>query len=166
MRIRGRTVDQCRERWVNILDPRILDRKVWSVEVRFFSSLFSLSFLGLVWFGRGGRRRRRIAHCLFLVLVRRRKRTWSNGTRTKDFRSAKSLASNSITVEPTIMFVLLSPTAFFFSPACFLGANFSFLSPSTTSVEHNTVRLSVESCAKRRLRNRGSVSLLKMARAS
>jgi hypothetical protein len=36
--VRGRTDAQCRERWVNILDPNLLPRKIWSAEV---SSLFS-----------------------------------------------------------------------------------------------------------------------------
>ncbi|BGP16479.1 hypothetical protein JCM10213v2_004481 [Rhodosporidiobolus nylandii] len=32
LRVTGRTDAQCRERWVNVIDPRLLDKKVWSEE--------------------------------------------------------------------------------------------------------------------------------------
>jgi hypothetical protein len=35
-RVEGRTDSQCRERWTNVLDPRLLDKRVWGEEVRFF----------------------------------------------------------------------------------------------------------------------------------
>ncbi|GAA5850640.1 hypothetical protein JCM8547_001941 [Rhodosporidiobolus lusitaniae] len=32
LRVKGRTDAQCRERWVNLLDPRLLDKNVWAEE--------------------------------------------------------------------------------------------------------------------------------------
>lgn len=39
-RVKGRTDAQCRERWVNILDPKVLPQTVWSEEVRRFFDFF------------------------------------------------------------------------------------------------------------------------------
>lgn len=39
-RVKGRTDAQCRERWVNTLDPKLLDSSQWSHEVRSLPELF------------------------------------------------------------------------------------------------------------------------------
>lgn len=42
-RVKGRTDAQCRERWVNIINPEILPPKIWSEEVSRSSAVTELS---------------------------------------------------------------------------------------------------------------------------